>query len=238
MTVKILDSSTTRNPERITVSEGQPATLYFMPANATQDHDTPLSRYVRLRIAEHVTAYRTKHGTERGSLKELVDRSMGLLSGSAPAMVKRGSGVGPKTAAGFARAFGFSSAAELQNAASARYLAQHHDAASTGNTPDMQKAIDAVIALGQGTPEQVATIVAAYAAERFRARDYDWWLMTLLAELKADAALFRTDASDRKATRKKQRKIRAVSEQKRAEPADSSAPPSVRAHAAPPRKRA
>lgn len=105
---------------------------------------------------------------------------------SVVAQVKRGLGVGAKTGPGFAKALGFKSYDDLRSAAY-RWWEAEGRAPRTATSETAQVAVEAVLALGEGTRAQLEAIVDAYAHPRFTARSRAWWIQTLLNELLLDA---------------------------------------------------
>lgn len=150
------------------------------------NRDDVVSNYVRLRIRQW-----------RDGGRELQDlaRVAGFAK-STPSQVLLGTGIGAKTGPRFAKAFGFESFDAMKMAAWEWWSAQG-EASSTPPSEASNTAAQAVLDLKQGTPQQVQTILQAYAHPRFKDRDYDWWLQTLLSELKADREALRVDARDR-----------------------------------------
>ena len=152
---------------------------------------------------------------------------MARLGGFAPssvAQVKRGLGVGAKTGPGFARALGFKSYDELKSEAY-RWWEKHGragaDAAAIPLSDAMREAVEAVLLLKQGTRAQLETILAAYTHPRFRERDRDLWVLTLLSELRADAEAARNERLAREAMQAGQKRVRGAQRKRKAVPGAS-----------------
>jgi len=152
----------------------------------SSNRDDVISSFVRSRIREW-----------RESGRELQDlaRAAGFAK-STPSQVILGTGVGAKTGPKFAKAFGFKSYDAMKTAAWEWWQAQGKASSGSAEHPKtdaMAEALDAVLSLNQGTREQLETILGAYVHPRFRERDKDWWLETLLAELRLDRTTLRED---------------------------------------------
>jgi hypothetical protein len=176
------------------------------------DRDDVLSGYTRYRIRLWEEA--------GGQLLDLAKKAQ--ISKASPSQVKRGAnGVGKITARGYARAFDFPSVEAFRAAAWEWWQAEGKLAPKADQPPTeaMQQAIDVVLSMGQGTREQIDTILLAYAHPRFHDRDATWWIQTLLAELQRDANSLRRDLLDRERENDAQRQVRAANEARAAEAA-------------------
>lgn len=177
--------------------------------NVQGNRDDVISGFVRAKIREW-------RYVEKRELQELA-RAAGFGK-STPSQVLFGTGVGGKTGPKFAKAFGYASYDAMKSAAWEWWKEQGqagHDSVSVPKTEAMGEAIAAVLALGQGTVEQVETIMAAFAHARFRDRDKDWWIQTLLAELARDRGTMRDDKTARTETNSVQRQMRGLQRQRR-----------------------
>lgn len=184
----------------------EPATPPRMQGN----RDDVISSFVRSKIREW-----RESGRE---LQELA-RAAGFAK-STPSQVMLGTGVGAKTGPRFAKAFGYDSFDAMKSAAWEWWKAQGkagHEAVTAPTTGVMRHAVEAVLSLNQGTPEQLQTIVSAYAHPRFSDRDETWWLQTLLAELDRDRLATRDDKQLRAEVTGKHREMRAATKQKQAQ---------------------
>lgn len=149
------------------------AKILTMPSN----RDTILSDFVRMKIAEWQAA-----GREQQQLAELAG-----FGKSTVAQVKKGTGVGAKTAPGFAKAFGYSDVQEMVDAA-------YEWRKSSGEALDALLAEEAVqTAITQvktfvvgATDEAIRAILSAFIHPRFRGRDAMFWVETLGNEAKRD----------------------------------------------------
>lgn len=168
------------------------------------NRDDVITGFVRMRIREW-------RDVEKRELQELA-RAAGFGK-STPSQVLFGTGVGGKTGPKFARAFGYASYDAMKAAAWEWWKQQGeagHDAVAFPKTAPMGDAIEAVLLLGQGSREQVETIMVAFAHPRFRTRDKDWWIQTLLAELARDRETMKADKTQRLEINEKQREMRDV----------------------------
>lgn len=177
------------------------------PANVHGNRDDVISSFVRMKIREW-----------RDGGRELQDlaRSAGFAK-STPSQVLLGTGIGAKTGPKFAKAFEYRSFDEMKIAAWEWWRQQGEagkQAVALPKTEAMRGAIQAVLALGQGTREQVETVMAAYSHPRFHERNQDWWIQTLLAELSRDRETVRADKAQRAEINEKQRGLRAEHEKK------------------------
>jgi hypothetical protein len=165
-----------------------PAKLANMPSN----RDTVLSDFVRAKIAEWQAG-----GREQQELAELAG-----FAKSTVAQVKKGTGVGAKTAPGFARAFGFP---DVQTMVDAAYEWRKSSGLALDELlaePEVQAAIQQVLTFVAGsTEESVRAILAAFTHPRFRGRDRMYWWETLGKEAKRDADAAISHATDMKARR-------------------------------------
>jgi hypothetical protein len=174
------------------------------PARSTNVHgnrDDVISSFVRMRIREWRVSGR--------ALQDLA-REAGFAK-STPSQVILGTGVGAKTGPRFARAFGFRSYDDMKAAAWEWWKAQGRagsEAIDFPHTDAMRDAVEAVLSLKQGTREQLETILSAFSHERFRSRDQDWWLQTLLAELGRDRLAVREGKATRADVADKQKQMR------------------------------
>lgn len=171
------------------------------------NRDDVVSGYVRMKIREW-----------RASGREMQDlaRVAGFAK-STPSQVMLGTGVGAKTGPRFAKAFGLESYDALKMAAFEWWKGQA-EAAAEPQPAAMTEAVGMVVGLGQGTPEQVDTILTAYRHPRFLDRDRDWWLQTLLAELRLDRTAVKEDQADRAAISAGQKVIREANQRRSAPP--------------------
>ncbi len=172
-----------------------------------RNREDALSGFVRMKIREW-----------KASNRELQDLArIARIAKSAPSNVLGGMGVGNKTGPGYARAFGFASYDDMRAAAYRWWQESGAEGAKQASDPDSAagKAVDAVLGLGQGTRPQLETIVAAYAHPRFTGRDVDWWVTTLLEEVRLDRASAERDALQRKVTRRTQKEIRETAAKRR-----------------------
>lgn len=166
-----------------------------MPSN----RDEAIGGYVRSRLRD-LEATR-----ERGWQVEFA-RIAGFVP-SVVAQVKRGLGVGAKTGPGFARALGFKTFDDLKSAAYRWWESEGRpQSASHVTTGAAFEAMEAVLALGHGSRDQLRAILSAYEHPRFANRDRGWWIQTLLGELRADAD---AEIETRLAGRPKPRRTRA-----------------------------
>lgn len=189
------------------------------PAEVKGNRDDVVSSYVRMKVREW-----RDDGRE---LQELA-RSAGFAK-STPSQVLLGTGVGAKTGPKFAKAFGFKSYDDLKVAAWEWWREQGAAGQTHAMSPPsdaMEKAIDMIVSLNQGTRPQLETILAAYAHSRFRDRDYDWWLQVLLTELARDRETVRMDQKLRAEIGAKQRETRAAMAERHA--AEAAARPKKR----------
>lgn len=179
-------------------------------AGKNDGRDQALTSYVRLRIRE----WKETQGRDIQDIARA-----GGISKSHPSQVLGGSlGVGGKTAHGYARAFGFNDAEDLRRAAYVWWMSEGEagaKAAAAPHTPAMREAVEMLLSLGQGTREQLETILTAYAHPRFHDRDRDWWTLTLGAELQRDRATISSDAKARAATNAAQRRVREANQERR-----------------------
>ncbi len=181
-----------------------------MPSN----RDDVVSGFVRFKIREW-----------RESGRELQD--LARLAGfakSTPSQVIMGTGVGQKTGPKFARAFGFESYDAMKLAAFEWWKSQTVPGEGTSAEPVVAQAVDAVVALNQGTRQQVEAVLTAYAHPRFRGRELNWWITTLLDELGADRRALKADKAERIEAAAGQRVFREAGRQKRAPKAAASKP--------------
>lgn len=163
--------------------------------------DQALSDYVRKRIREW-----RADGRE---LQELAARAG--IAKSSPSTVLLGTGVAKKTGQGYARAFGFASYKALQEAAYRWWLEQGQGASEAVAAPDepaLAEAIEVVKGTMQATDAQIRTIIADFAAQRFRGRDTMWWISTLGAELQRDRQSTAAEAAKVQETKAAQKRIR------------------------------
>lgn len=202
MALSIIFSETPVKAKALRISE-RPAGYDFHMA---KPRDRALSDYVRVRIREWMASGKT--------LIELA--RVAKISNSAPSQVLSGLGVGGKAGPGFARAFGFRDYDELVDTAYRWWLAQQQ---ADDVTPAMRAAMDAVVALGQTSEAQVRAILADYTAERFRARDAEWWTDTLLREARLD----REAVAAQRAVSAKQAEHRALTRRRVAAPVETPA---------------
>lgn len=187
---------------------------------APRNRDDVVSSYVRMRI---------RQWRETKELQDLA-RLAGFAK-STPSQVLLGTGVGAKTGPRFASAFGFPSFDAMKAAAWEWWKAEGAggaDFAAGAAPPAAREAVEAVLGLGQGTPEQLETILAAYTHSRFHDRDRDWWISTLLDELRADREALRLDRSNRKTINATHREMQATREKARP---TAPVPPKRRRHA-------
>jgi len=178
------------------------------------DRDDVLSSYTRYRIRLWEEA--------GGQLLDLAKKAQ--ISKASPSQVKRGAnGVGKITARGYARAFDFPSVEAFRTAAWEWWQAEGKLAPTVErpHTDAMQQAIDVVLSMGQGTREQIDTILIAYSHPRFADRDAGWWTQTLLSELQRDEITLRRDRMDRERENAAQRTVRAANEARKPKPSPS-----------------
>lgn len=157
-------------------SESKLATRANVP-NMASNRDTVLTDFVRMKIAEWQAA-----GREQQELAELAG-----FGKSTVAQVKRGTGVGAKTAPGFARAFGFPNVQAMVDAA-------YEWRKGSGEALDellaeeaVKSAVETIKTLVVGsTDESLRAILAAFIHPRFRGRDFKYWVETLGTEARRD----------------------------------------------------
>lgn len=182
----------------------------FGVAATKGNRDDVVSSFVRMRIRQW-----------KGSGKELQElaRIAGFAK-STPSQVLIGTGVADKTGPKFAKAFGYASYEALRTAAWEwrRSQAEDSDGGPPVITEAMNQAAELVIGMGQGTQAQVDTIFAALAHSRFRERDRDWWVQTLLAELARDREMLREDKDQREGIYAAQRLAREAHKVRRPKP--------------------
>ncbi len=162
----------------------------FMPPrasfrNVSASRDDAVSSYVRMKLLE-LEATRPK-----GWQKEFA--AVARIAPSSVAQVKKGTGVGARTAAGFAKALGFKSANDLRSAAykwwetEGRLASVGPEPAVKSPTPVMGEAVDAVLVLYPATGrEQLEGILERFGHPHFATRDRGWWIQVLLDELRLD----------------------------------------------------
>jgi hypothetical protein len=146
---------------------------------AKSDKPQPIADFTRMKIREWEESGR--------ELKELAH--IAALAKSHPSQVKGGVlGVGPRAIPGYAKAFGMSPGDYV--AAAYEWFATHgRQVAETvehDDLPARKAALEVVRGMGQATEAQLRTIVGMYSAPGFRDRDTEWWLLTLLTELRRD----------------------------------------------------
>lgn len=201
----ISDSDTLVNP--VDDSSGIIIRGAATPRSMQRNRDDVVSSFVRLKIREWRESKR--------ELQELA-RVAGFAK-STPSQVLTGTGVGNKTGPGFARAFGYASHDALKMGAWEWWQANNESpAAASPTSPSQQEACDLVVGLGQGTSEQVATVLHAYAHPRFLERDKDWWIQTLLDELRRDRDALVRDQDLRKQIVNGQKVMREATAEKHA----------------------
>ncbi len=193
-------------------------------SDVPSNRDDVISSFVRLRIREW---------RESGREMQELARVAGFAK-STPSQVMLGTGVGAKTGPRFAKAFGFQSYDEMKSAAWEWWKAQGkagQEAVDLPKTDAMREAIEAVLSLNQGTREQLETILTAFSHPRFRDRNKDWWLQTLLVELTRDREALRDDRALRGEITSKQKQFREehAKKRRRAEQATERAPRKKRA---------
>lgn len=155
------------------------ANLSYVPSN----RDTVLSDFVRMKIREWEAS-----GREQQELARIAQEVAPQFGKSTVAQVKKGTGVGAKTAPGFARAFGFADVAAMVDAA-------HDWRRGSGSALDELMAEEPVrvamenvkLIVSNTTDEQLRSILSAFTAARFRGRDAMFWVQTLGEEAKRDA---------------------------------------------------
>lgn len=199
MSISDSDTSVNHDVDGFGIIIPRPATVTGVAGN----RDDVLSSFVRMKIR----AWRDG-GRE---LKELA--AIAGVAKSSPSQVLLGTGVARKTAPGYARAFGYPSEDALKAAAWEWWKAEGQageDAVFVPRSEAQKAAIELVLGLQQGTATQLATILSAYSHPRFHDRDRDWWVQTLLAELKADKTAIETERADRREVQKRQGKHRAI----------------------------
>lgn len=181
------------------------------------ERDQVISDYVRFRIREW-----RKSGRQ---LQELALRAR--IAKSSPSQVLQGTGVAAKTGAGYARVFVGPNATyrDLQERAYDWWREQGAGAdavtRSPQDAPALAEALDFVRDLKTPPEGQLRAIVAAYSADRFRDRDRDWWIRTLLSELEEDRKQTVDERTTEKAAKKVRKKVRegnAAIERARTEP--------------------
>lgn len=147
---------------------------------AASNRDEAVAGYVRSRLKD------LEKTRARGWQVEFA-RTAGFVP-SVVAQVKRGLGVGAKTGPGWAKALGFKDFDELKDTAY-RWAVLHGGGQPLGIALPVAatEAIEWVLALNEGTQEQLVTIAEAYCHPRFAQRDRKWWIQRLLEELRADA---------------------------------------------------
>jgi hypothetical protein len=156
----------------------------------TDPRDNAVTAYVRMKIREW-----EQSGRDQVELAKRVDVAPSTIS-----QVKTRTGVGSRSIDGFARAFGFKTVKELQDAAYLWFMAQGETTASLAAESGVAEAIEMVLPLRPGvTRAQVETILHAFTHERFRGRDASFWVKALLEELQLERRM-ETAAIDAKKT--------------------------------------
>lgn len=141
------------------------------------NRDEPVSDYVRKLIHEWEAKGKL--------LKDLAH--IARTAPSMPSQVKKGTGVGSRSRAGFARAFEMTEDQLIERAfewwkkegrkvsvLAAPVVSEH---------PGRAEAIEVVKDLARVTDAQIRPIIEAYGADMFASRDKEWWVRTLLTEL-------------------------------------------------------
>lgn len=142
------------------------------------NRDQPISDYVRKLIREWEASGRLLQDLARAA----------HVAKSMPSQVKKGTGVGSRSRAGFARAFGMTDEQLVERAF--EWWKEHGrqaavlSAPAADTYPQRAEAVEVVKDLLVATDAQLRPIIDAYGAELFANRDRDWWISTLMTELK------------------------------------------------------
>lgn len=157
------------------------------------------------------------------------------LSKSMPSQVLSGTnGVGGRSLPGFAKAFGYADVEELQRAAYDWWISSGETGASLLEMPPteaMGAAIEYVLGLNQTTKAHLRTILARFTHPDFRQREAEWWIQTLLAEVRRDKETIRVDEQARKKEYAAQAAIRETAALLEKKPATTTARPRRKATA-------
>jgi hypothetical protein len=173
----------------------------FVPTN----RDTVLTDFVRMKITEW-----EKSGREQQELAEKAGFAKSTVS-----QVKKSTGVGAKTAPGFAKAFDFPNVDAMVDAAYEWRRSSGHALEALLAEEPVQRAMERTITWIVGTTqESLRAILAAYTHPRFRGRSYEFWEKTLGEEAMRDADAVRLATASR--TEAKRKKSRAAQTNRRA----------------------
>ncbi len=156
--------------------------------------DAALTAFVGKLIADRMK--------ETGGTSEDVARFVGVTPSNV-SQVRRGRlGVGTLTGKRFAVAFGFGTLSQLMAAAEV-WWTEHGAAASelvSSPTekpwPERAEALEVVRDMTSATDGELTQIIAAYGADLFRARSKEWWISTLLLEVKQERDRVRQSAAE------------------------------------------